>query len=159
MVAHLESGRGESVKPGDPSLARVRSTILARNRDALAGAREASAKFFDEISRVFGSEADTKRIRTKNIAPNYLQEPLQLLIDSLAELLDYVDDEEFEALIKSYMRKSGVLLMALEFVLRQEREDYVYWIDISKRRRGIKYSLRAAPIEIAEELTGNYSAR
>jgi glycerate-2-kinase len=42
VVAHLESGRGESVKPGDPCLARVRSTILASNRDALAGAREAA---------------------------------------------------------------------------------------------------------------------
>jgi glycerate-2-kinase len=42
VVAHLESGRGESVKPGDPCLARVRSTILAGNRDALAGARKAA---------------------------------------------------------------------------------------------------------------------
>jgi glycerate-2-kinase len=42
VVAHLESGREGSVKPGDPSLARVRTTILASNRDALAGAREAA---------------------------------------------------------------------------------------------------------------------
>lgn len=42
IAAHLESGREESVKPGDPSLARVRTTILASNRDALAGAREAA---------------------------------------------------------------------------------------------------------------------
>jgi len=42
VVAHLESGREESVKPGDPSLLGVSSTILASNRDALAGAREAA---------------------------------------------------------------------------------------------------------------------
>jgi hydroxypyruvate reductase len=42
VVAHLESSREDSVEPGDPSLARVRSTILASNRDALAGAREAA---------------------------------------------------------------------------------------------------------------------
>ncbi len=42
VTAHLESGGEESVKPGDPSLARVRTTILASNRDALAGAREAA---------------------------------------------------------------------------------------------------------------------
>jgi len=42
VVAHLESGREESVKPGDPTLERVGSTILASNRDALAGAREAA---------------------------------------------------------------------------------------------------------------------
>jgi glycerate-2-kinase len=42
VVAHLESGHEESVKPGDPSLLGVSSTLLASNRDALAGAREAA---------------------------------------------------------------------------------------------------------------------
>jgi len=42
VVAHLESGREESVKPGDASLERVCSTILASNRDAVAGAGEAA---------------------------------------------------------------------------------------------------------------------
>jgi glycerate-2-kinase len=43
--SHLEAGaaglRPESMKPGDPALARVRSALVARNRDALAAAREA----------------------------------------------------------------------------------------------------------------------
>ena len=42
---HLEAGaaglRPESPKPGDPALARVRSALVASNRDALAAAREA----------------------------------------------------------------------------------------------------------------------
>ena len=42
VVAHLESGHAESVKPGDPCLARVRTTVLGGNRDAMAGAREAA---------------------------------------------------------------------------------------------------------------------
>jgi glycerate-2-kinase len=42
VAAHLESGHEESVKPGDPSLARVRTRILASNRDALDGARAAA---------------------------------------------------------------------------------------------------------------------
>lgn len=42
VVAQLESGREESVKPGDSSLLGVSSTVLASNRDALAGAREAA---------------------------------------------------------------------------------------------------------------------
>jgi glycerate-2-kinase len=43
---HLEAGAagrgGESVKPGDPALARVRSALLATNRDALAAAHAAA---------------------------------------------------------------------------------------------------------------------
>ncbi len=42
VLAHLESGHAESVKPGDPALRRVSTTILASNRDALAGAGEAA---------------------------------------------------------------------------------------------------------------------
>jgi hydroxypyruvate reductase len=47
--AHLEAGargeRPESPKPGDPAFARVRTTLLASNRDALAAAaREAGAR-------------------------------------------------------------------------------------------------------------------
>jgi glycerate-2-kinase len=42
VLAHLESGLEESVKPRDPALAGVRTTILASNGDALAGAREAA---------------------------------------------------------------------------------------------------------------------
>jgi glycerate-2-kinase len=43
---HLEAGAAgrhpESVKPGDPALARVRSELIASNRDALAAARDAA---------------------------------------------------------------------------------------------------------------------
>jgi glycerate-2-kinase len=43
---HLEAGaaglRAESPKPGDPAFARVRSLLVASNRDALAAAREAA---------------------------------------------------------------------------------------------------------------------
>jgi glycerate-2-kinase len=56
VVAHLESGREESAKPGDPSLARVRSTILASNRDAMAAVREAA------LERGLGVVAVTDRL-------------------------------------------------------------------------------------------------
>ena len=42
VLAHLESGQAESVKPGDSALGKVSTSILASNRDALAGAREAA---------------------------------------------------------------------------------------------------------------------
>lgn len=42
VLAHLEARRHESVKPGDPCLERVSSTLLAANRHALSGAREAA---------------------------------------------------------------------------------------------------------------------
>lgn len=118
----------------------------------LAEAREASDKFFRDISQIFGDQSDSRRIRTKNIVFNYLEEPLKHLASSLSELIDYVDSEEDEVLIKSYIKRCVGIYSALSFISNHDRDDYVYWIEVSRRRRGIKYSLFAAPIEIAEEL-------
>lgn len=118
----------------------------------LAESREASAKFFQEIGALFGRENDSRRIRTKNIIFNYLEEPLKRLAGFLSELLDYVEDEEVRVLIKSHLKRCIGVTLASSFILNHDRGDYVYWIEISKRRKGVKYSLFAAPIEIAEEL-------
>jgi glycerate 2-kinase len=57
--AHVESrsdGRSEeSVKPGDPTLARVRFTLLGSNRDACAAAAE-EAERSGAVARPFGAE-------------------------------------------------------------------------------------------------------
>jgi glycerate-2-kinase len=42
VLAHLAAGSAESVKPGDPCLRGVSSSVLASNRDALAAARDAA---------------------------------------------------------------------------------------------------------------------
>jgi len=121
-------------------------------KEYLTESEQAFRNFFQEISQMFGTENDSKRIRTKSIVFNYLEEPLKHLADSLSELLDYVKDEEDEVLIKSYSKRCVDISKAMSFILNQTKDDYVYWIEISKRKRAIKYSLFAAPIEIAEEL-------
>ncbi|MBL7131814.1 MAG: DEAD/DEAH box helicase [Candidatus Omnitrophica bacterium] len=118
----------------------------------LLEARQASDQFFHDINKIFGSESDSKRIRTKNIIFNFLEEPLKHLSGSLSELLDYIKNEEDAVLINSYLKRINRTTRALSFILNHDRVDYVYWIEIFKKRRGIRYSLFAAPIEIAEEL-------
>ena len=121
-------------------------------KECLIESEQAFQKFFKEIGQIFGAENDSKRIRTKSIVFNYLEEPLKRLAGSLSELLDYVKDEEDEVLIKSYSKRCVDISKAMSFILNHTKDDYVYWIEISKRKRGVKYSLFAAPIEIAEEL-------
>ncbi len=121
-------------------------------KECLTESEQASQNFFQGIRQMFGAENDAKRIRTKNIVFNYLEEPLKRLAGSLSELLDYVKDEEDELLIKSYAKRCVDISKAVSFILNHEKDDYVYWIEISKRKRAVKYSLFAAPIEIAEEL-------
>jgi len=118
----------------------------------LSESRKARDKFFCEIRQMFGEDVDSKRIRTKNIVPNYMEEPLERLSGALSGLLPYVKSEEDEALMKSYLKRCANLAGDLSFVLNHPRDDYVYWVEISRKRRGKKYSLFASPIEIAEEL-------
>ena len=118
----------------------------------LGEARMAAVQFFDAVAEKFGNKNDAKRIRTKDIIFNHLDEPLKGLSDALKGLIDYVNKEEDEALIKSYARRCDNLKNAISFILNLQEEGYVYWVEVSARRRGIRYSLFAGPIEIAEEL-------
>ena len=43
---------------------------------------------------------------------------------------------------------------ALQFVLAQEKEDYVYWLERTRRERQSFYSLHAAPLEIGRFIRG-----
>lgn len=70
----------------------------------LIEARLAADRFFHEIGDVFGTESASKRIRTKNVIFNYMEESLKRLSHSIAELLDYVTNEESEVLVKYYYK-------------------------------------------------------
>jgi len=121
-------------------------------RHSLEEARTAATQFFNAAAEKFGNQSDLKRIRTKNIIYNYLDEPLKGLLGAIKGLIDHVNKEEDEALIKSYAKRCANLRASLSFILNFEKDDYVYWAEVLARRRGIRYSLFASPIEIAEEL-------
>jgi ATP-dependent DNA helicase DinG len=55
-------------------------------------------------------------------------------------------------LVRSYVKKCISLKASLSFILTLADDDYVYWVEVFEKRGGVKYSLFAAPIEIAEEL-------
>ncbi len=128
------------------------SKIIKDIEKRLLETKQASDQFFHEINKIFGSESNSRRIRTKNIIFNFLEEPLKHLSGSLSELLDRIKNEEDAILVTSYLKRINKTTISLSFILNHDRDDYVYWIEISKKRRGIRYSLFAAPIEIAEEL-------
>ena len=119
---------------------------------SLKDAETAAIQFFDEMAKKFGDQSDVKRIRTNGIVYNYLDEPLKELSDTIGELVDYVKTLEDELLVKAHAKRCDSIRKSLAFILNLEREDYVYWVEVALRRRGIKYSLFACPIEIAKEL-------
>ena len=121
-------------------------------RKYLEESRIASTQFFEEISKKFGTKTEVKRIRTKNIIFNFLEEPLSSLADSMKNLLEDVKSEEEEVLVKAYVKKCISLKDSLSFILTLADDNYVYWVEVFEKRGSVKYSLFAAPIQIAEEL-------
>jgi len=118
----------------------------------LEDSRNASERFFQEISGIFGHKSASKRIRTENIVFNHMEEPLKRLANSLSEILDHLKNDDDRILVKVYYKRCLALSKAVSFILRQTERDFVYWIDISKKRRGTRYALLASPVEIAEEM-------
>ncbi len=136
--------------------------LLAQFKDAkhqrdiiehsLKDAETAATQFFDEMAKKFGNKNDVKRIRAKDIIYNYLEEPLKNLSDELKGLIDYVKTLEEELIVKAHAKRCDSIRASLAFILDLEKEDYVYWAEVALRRRGVRYSLFACPIETAEEL-------
>ncbi|MDP2913064.1 MAG: helicase C-terminal domain-containing protein, partial [Candidatus Omnitrophota bacterium] len=129
--------------------AKPQTDIIQR---CLKEAQAAADRFFDAMAEKFGNINDIKRIKTKTIVCNYLNEPVKGLSEALKGLMDYVNKEEDEILVKAYARRCDNLKTSLSFILNLKKENYVYWVEVAARRRGIRYSLFASPIEIAEEL-------
>ncbi|MDP2929557.1 MAG: helicase C-terminal domain-containing protein [Candidatus Omnitrophota bacterium] len=125
---------------------------IADIKERIKEARAASETFFKEIAGKLGVKNETRRIRQKNIVSNHLEGPLNKLGSSLKVLIENAASEEDEKLIKSYIQKCSDLRTDLSFILTMKRDDYVYWLEVMERRGGIRYSLFASPIDIAEEL-------
>lgn len=118
----------------------------------LEESRIGSSQFFEELAKLFGANCDVKRIRTKNIVFNFLEEPLTHLGDSMKALLENSKCAEDEVLMKAYIKKCLSLKDSLVFILNLQEDGYVYWVEMAQKIRGVRYTLFAAPIEISEEL-------
>ena len=121
-------------------------------KDDLAAARAAADRFFSDVSEVMAHKSDVKRIRTKNIVIDHLGGPLGKLAASLKELTAYAEKAEDELLLKSYAKKCTEIKRSVSYILSIAKSNHVYWIESSRGRAGMRFSLFASPIEIAEEL-------
>jgi len=121
-------------------------------KERIKESRVAAETFFKEITEKLNAKNEAKRIRQKNIAPDYLEGPLNRLVAALKSLLENADSAEDEKLVRSYIHKCSDLRAGLSFILTMERDDYVYWLETMERRGSVRYSLFASPVEIAEEL-------
>ncbi|MDO8735072.1 MAG: helicase C-terminal domain-containing protein, partial [Elusimicrobiota bacterium] len=132
---------------------KLSSTDMAQFVDDVVSVRSSADIFFSELLKKFGSDPKVKRIKEKNIFENTLEQSIVRLAETIKRFHTKTDDEEILVEIKSYSSSLISLNNGLNIIIGQKHSDYVYWIEISqKRRRGIKIILYAAPIDVSEIL-------
>ncbi|MEW6557819.1 MAG: helicase C-terminal domain-containing protein [Elusimicrobiota bacterium] len=120
--------------------------------DAVVAFRELSVSFFSEILTKFGNEPTIKRIYEPNIVNNILEPAILNLTKILKQARLKTDDDETQIELKRYASRLLSINSALNTIIQQEYDNYVYWVDILQKRRGLKIVLYAAPIDVAPVL-------
>ena len=120
-------------------------------REKLDEVRNLSLLFFSGVESKFGTLSGTIRIREKGLIANYLDEPLSNLAFSLKELLSFARNDEDKIEIKAFISRARLFNTTLNTILYTRQKEYVYWVEILNRPRGVKYTFFAAPINIADE--------
>lgn len=121
-------------------------------RKHLEEARDAYRRLFEQAGRRFGARNDVKRLNPGNALSDFLDQPLRDVGESLKTLLGNCSSREEEIILKAYIEKCASLRRSLSFILGLKDKEYVYWIEISVKKRGIKYLLRCVPINISKAL-------
>ena len=125
---------------------------LHRNPDGVretAQAIEEVEAFFDKV----GARADFKkgreyRVREPDCVPDSLTLPLARIQQLVVQTLKGVEDEIAKSELQDMGRKIRDARAGIATFLKQDAEDYVYWIEKTGKTQQF-HSLNAAPIDVA----------
>ncbi len=95
----------------------------------------------------------TRRVRSKNIVPNLLSEPLEELSGTLIQLSDKAEDASRRQDYIAAGKRLETLSSDLKMWLQQADDGFVYWLERVMTRRGdVRMEMHAAPIDIASRM-------
>lgn len=120
---------------------------------AVEDALHAVDNFFDELggSAAFGEYSREWRVRTPELVPNTLGEPLRVLWEQVEQLAQDIESETTRSELQDAARRLRESHGAVRTFLDQAAEDSVYWVQRGGREE-TQFSLHAAPVRVAERL-------
>ncbi len=137
---------------------RSRKGLLAQlgNAEAIkAAARviDEAENFFEnvEMASSFGDYGKEFRVRTPDLVPNTLAEPLRALWEIVEEAAEDIENETTQAEMKDAARRIREAHGAVKCFLDQTEHDSVYWVE-KTGRMDTSYALRSAPVNVADRL-------
>ncbi len=154
--------KGESVKAvsevlsqGDAFFAKIEEACEALARAGASEGAGTGAGDSDEASR--GGRGDAGRpwkelrIRRPDLVDDNLTLALHRLRDEVAGLIDTTEDKDTGEELMECNRRLTELRLAVQTFLKQEAEEFVYWVERGGRSQR-NLSLNAAPVDVADHL-------
>ena len=92
------------------------------------------------------------RLRKKNFINNIIKEPILSLVSSLNRLKKTINTEAEQVEIDAFIERIQGVNDSLECIINQSLEDFVYWIETTKRTRYNMVALHANPINVSQRL-------
>ena len=133
-------------------LTRVEHDSVPHLRKLVMSARQAAEGFFNHLLEEYGKKDRVLRFYKPPLLDNSVYVPLEALREGLKSLEGSLQSEEDRVDAASAAERCFEFNNSLSAILNQHMRGYVYWIEITPRKRFARVVLRGVPIHVAEEL-------
>ncbi|NIQ01769.1 MAG: DEAD/DEAH box helicase [Nitrospinaceae bacterium] len=134
------------------TLTRLREDVTVEIRQQVSKVRVAAEGFFQNLLDEYGRKERTLRFYHPPTLNNTLYIPMQDLYEALKALEHRVNSEEEHLEITAAANRVFEYNNTLSALLNHNMKEYVYWLEVSPRKRFTRAMLRGVPINIDEEL-------
>ncbi len=141
-----------NVKTKRGTLARLRDDLTIEIQQRVSRARIAVEGFFANLFDEYGRKERTLRFYSPPTLNNTLFIPLQDLHEALKALELRVTSEEDQLEVSAAATRVFEFNNTISALLNQNMKEYVYWLEVTPKKRFTRATLRGMPININEEL-------
>ncbi len=133
-------------------LTRIDHDSVPNLRRLAAAARQAADTFFNLLLEEHGKNDRILRFYKPPLINNNVYIPLEALREGLKTLEGALHSEEDRVDTSAAAERCFEFNNSLSAILNQHMRGYVYWLEITSRKRFPRVVLRGVPIHVAEEL-------
>jgi len=134
------------------TLSRLRSDLTVEIKQMVTKVRTAAEGFFNNVLDQYGRSDRTLRFYRPPGLHNSIFIPMQELHEALKSLANRLDNEEEHLEVTAAAERVFEINNTLCALLNQNMPEYVYWLEVVKKTRFVRATLRGVPINIDGEL-------
>ena len=133
-------------------LSRIEHDYVLHLRNQVGVVRKAVETFFTRIIEEYGRKDRVLRLYKPMGIDNSIYFPMKELHESLKNFEGMVQSEEDRVEITSAANRCMEFNNAIPAFLNQHLDEYVYWLEITEKKRFNRVVLQGVPVNAAEEL-------